>query len=183
MDASRQVLLALALLAVVFLAALVILARAWRRERLRVEQLLAERDQTLADARRESVQRSRSTLKGQIAEQLAPLLPGFRYSPAEARFLGDPVDYVVFNGYGDVRDNGADGSGLDIVLLEVKQGSSSLSTSQKAIARSVEEGRVRFEVLRIADDGTLSSESWRPRGGPRQRGSGEDPRGRGEQPR
>jgi len=116
----------------------------------------------LADARRDSVQRSRSTLKGQIAEQLAPHLPGFPYQPADARFLGDPVDYVVFSGYTEVRDGAGDA--LDVVLLEVKQGSSALSPFQRAIRRAVEEGRVRFELLRIAEDGSAALEQARPRG-------------------
>lgn len=167
MEGSWQVLLALCALTLLALVALLLVVRAWQRERrraqARIEALITEHDQALVDARRESVQKSRSSLKGQIAEQLAPLLPGFRYRPADARFLGDPVDYVVFSGYSEVRDERADGSALDVVLLEVKQGSSALSPYQKAIARSVEEGRVRFELLRIAEDGTLSSEVWRPR--------------------
>src|SRR2546423_4428780 len=58
----------------------------------------------LESARKQSVNLSRSTLKGQIGEQLAPLLPGFEYAAADARFLGDPIDYVVFNGYTQLRD-------------------------------------------------------------------------------
>jgi predicted Holliday junction resolvase-like endonuclease len=168
MEGSWPLILALCALAALALVALVLVARAWQRERrlaqARIEQLLSDHEKGVLDARRESLQKSRSSLKGQIAEQMAPLLPGFLYLPADARFLGDPVDYVVFSGYTDVRDSsGPDSSALDIVLLEVKQGTSSLSPYQRAIARSVEEGRVRFEVLRIAEDGRLSTEAWRPR--------------------
>ncbi|MGA2976165.1 MAG: Holliday junction resolvase-like protein [Spirochaetia bacterium] len=158
---------ALAVLAAIAVFALIVITLLWQTERrrthARIEQLIQEQERNLADARRESVQKSRSSLKGQIAEQMAPLLPGFRYLPADARFLGDPIDYVVFSGYTDVRDNRAEAGALDIVLLEVKQGSSSLSMFQKAIARSVQEGRVRFEILRIAEDGSLATETWRPR--------------------
>ena len=167
MPGSSDVVILLGLVAAVALLALVLVVVFWlsdrRRSRARFEQLLQLQDRNLTDARRDSVQRSRSTLKGQIAEQMAPLLPGFRYLPADARFLGDPVDYVVFSGYTDVRDNRREASVLDIVLLEVKQGTSSLSPFQRAIAKSVEEGRVRFEVLRISEDGDLSTETWRPR--------------------
>jgi predicted Holliday junction resolvase-like endonuclease len=134
-----------------------------RRTHARIEQLLEERSRDLSDARKDSVERSRSSLKGQIAEQMAPLLRGFRYAPADARFLGDPIDYVVFNGYSDVRDNRGPDAGLEIVLLEVKQGGSSLSPFQRAIARSVEAGRVRFEILRVGHDGSLATETWQPR--------------------
>jgi predicted Holliday junction resolvase-like endonuclease len=160
------VLLLAVIAAAAFLAAILVIAL-WlserRRDRARIEQLLQERETGIAEARRESVQRSRSTLKGMIAEQMAPLLPGFRYAPADARFLGDPVDYVVFSGYTGMRDAAQDSGGMEVVLLEVKQGGSALSPSQKAIAACVEEGRVRFEVCRVADDGTVSSQSWRPR--------------------
>ena len=175
MPGASDILILLGLVAAVALLALVMVVALWlvdrRRAQARIEQLLQEQDRNLTEARRDSVQKSRSTLKGQIAEQMAPLLPGFRYRPADARFLGDPIDYVVFSGYTDVRDSGSDSSSLDIVLLEVKQGTSSLSPFQRAIARSVQEGRVRFEILRISESGVLSSETWQPR-----RAAGSGPR-------
>jgi predicted Holliday junction resolvase-like endonuclease len=167
MSGTPDVVVILGLIAAASLCALVLVALLWSRERRRtqdrIEQLLTERERDLLDARRESVQKSRSSLKGQIAEQMAPLLPGFRYAPADARFIGDPIDYLVFSGYTGLRDARGSAENLDIVLLEVKQGGSALSPYQKAIARSVEEGRVRFEILRIADDGALTTETWRPR--------------------
>jgi len=170
-----DVVILLGMVAAVALLVLVLVVYLWRTDRARsqarIEAMLQERDQDLADARRESVLKSRSSLKGQIAEQMAPLLPGFQYLPADARFLGDPIDYVVFNGYSEARDGSEGrqpggetrGAGMEVVLLEVKQGGSALSPWQKMIASAVLEGRVRFEVLRISDDGTLSTEAWRPR--------------------
>ena len=159
----------LALLALIAIIALIGVVVAWHADRgrshARIEQLLQTREKDLLLARRESVEKSRNTLKGQIAEQLAPLLPGFLYLPADARFLGDPIDYVVFNGYSGLRDEGSRSDALEIVLLEVKQGGSTLSPFQRSIARCVEEGRVRFEVCRIEDGGFIASESWRPRRG------------------
>lgn len=168
-----DVVILLGMVAAVALLVLVLVVYLWRTDRVRsqarIEALLAERERDVADARRESVLKSRSSLKGQIAEQMAPLLPGFPYLPADARFLGDPIDYVVFNGYSQARD-AAGGADLEVVMLEVKQGGSTLSPFQKMIASSVLEGRVRFEVVRIAEDGTLSTETWRPRraAGPRE---------------
>lgn len=163
-----DVLILLGMVAAVALLALVLVVYFWRADRARsqarIEGLLQDHERGISEARRESVLKSRSSLKGQIAEQMAPLLPGFRYLPADARFLGDPIDYVVFNGYSDARDRGGE-AGLEIVLLEVKQGASSLSPFQRLIARSVQEGRVRFEILRISDAGNLSTEEWRPRRG------------------
>jgi len=141
--------------AVLALAAAAVLFRAWRGERFRIEGLRREQADALDAARRESVERSRSTLKGKLAEQMAPLLPGFPYLPADARFLGDPVDYVVFRG------RSVDAVS-EVVLLEVKQGGSALSPVQRAIARAVEEGRVRFELCRVSDRGEVGVSSWPP---------------------
>ena len=167
MQEYSQTILILALLTATAVTALILIMVAWlkdrRRSHARIEQLIQGQARDLADARRESVDRSRSSLKGQIAEQMAPLLPGFRYLPADARFLGDPIDYVVFSGYTGVRDERAGDASLEVVLLEVKQGGSVLSGFQKAIAAAVQAGRVRFEVCRVLPDGSVGTETWRPR--------------------
>jgi len=45
---------------------------------------------------------SRSTLKGRIDEQMAPVLPGFLFNPTDARFIGTPVDYIILDGLNGV---------------------------------------------------------------------------------
>jgi predicted Holliday junction resolvase-like endonuclease len=49
-----------------------------------------------SDIRKDSVNRSRSTLKGRISEQMAPLLPEFPFAYADARFIGNPIDLRFF---------------------------------------------------------------------------------------
>jgi predicted Holliday junction resolvase-like endonuclease len=139
-------------------AAVLIILVLW----LRYEKLLKEHEDLIREARKDSVDRSRRTLKGQIAEQMAPHLPGFVYSAADARFLGDPIDYVVFNGCSESRDNADPESDLEIVLLEIKHGQSRLTPVQRAIGRAIEAGRIRFEVNRVLEDGTVATEAWRP---------------------
>lgn len=95
-----------------------------------------------------SLDGSRAVIKGKIAEQLAPVLPNFQYLPSDAKFIGDPIDYIVFNGYTELKDNGGSESKLEIVILDIKTGQSSLSQFQQAIARTIDAGRVRFEVVR-----------------------------------
>src|SRR5438309_312244 len=82
----------------------------------------------LKAARAQSVNQARGTLKGQIGEQLAPLLPGFMYAASDARFFGDPIDYVVFNGYTSLRD-GPHGQPcqVEVVILDIKRGNARLS--------------------------------------------------------
>lgn len=110
----------------------------------------------IKEATKRSVDQSRSTLKGQIAEQMAPVLPGFSYLPADARFLGDPIDYVVFNGRTNLASNGSGEQELEVILLEIKHGQSKLTPVQRAIAAAVEQGRVRFEVAHIGEDGIMT---------------------------
>jgi len=52
----------------------------------------------IEENRADAVDTSRAVLKGKIAEQIAPLLPGFlaKYNPADARFIGSPIDYLIF---------------------------------------------------------------------------------------
>jgi predicted Holliday junction resolvase-like endonuclease len=98
---------------------------------------------------------SRAVIKGKVAEQLAPLLPGFEYNPSDARFIGDPVDYVIFHGYTGLKDGQADGGNakLEIVILDVKTGESAgLTREQRAIRDAVTAQRVRFEVAHVRSD-------------------------------
>lgn len=95
-------------------------------------------------ARRDAARRSRGVLAGKAGEQLAPLVPAFaeRFDPTEARFLGAPVDYVVFDGI-------ATGELREIVLVEVKTGRARLNANELEVERAVAEGRVSFETLRL----------------------------------
>lgn len=106
-------------------------------------------------ARQQSVAVSRHTIKGQIAEQMAPLLKGFPYSPSDSRFIGDPIDYLVIRGYTDLRDKKTLNDDFEIVIVDIKHNTASLSPGQRAIAKAVEEGKVRFEVIRVMEDGTV----------------------------
>jgi len=125
-----------------------------------IQQLREEHRSEVTYVRRSSVDRSRAVLKGKMAEQMAPLLPGFTYWPADARFLGDPIDYVVFDGYSACKDNHTDGSDIEVVILDIKQGKSRLTREQRRVAEAVAAGRVRFEVVRVSADGTVHSTRW-----------------------
>ncbi|MBT3642673.1 hypothetical protein HN604_03685 [archaeon] len=94
--------------------------------------------------RKDAVNRSRSVLKGQISEQLAPYLPNFSFASSECKFIGKPIDFIAFRGL----DRGIVD---EIVFVEVKSGNSKLSPIEKEVKSAVEEGRVRFEEY-LADD-------------------------------
>jgi predicted Holliday junction resolvase-like endonuclease len=113
-----------------------------------IQSLNAKHQQAIKEARNRSIDGSRAVIKGKIAEQLAPVLPNFKYLPSDARFIGDPIDYIIFNGYTDLKDNGGAESNLEVIILDIKTGNASLSEFQQSIARAIKAGRVRFEVVR-----------------------------------
>lgn len=92
---------------------------------------------------------SRRVLKGQIVEQLVPLIGECPYSTADMRFLGAPVDYIVFAGYSDAP---ADAPYIrEVVFLEIKTGAARLNASEKALRDAIAAGRVRWETWRLED--------------------------------
>lgn len=93
--------------------------------------------------RREVLDRSRTALKGRIGEQLAPLLPMFKHEPSDARFIGTPIDYVVFEGL-------AEHDPREIVFIDVKTGkTTALTPTQQKIKQTIEQKRVRWETIHI----------------------------------
>jgi hypothetical protein len=76
---------------------------------------------------------------GQIAEHLVPYLKHFQYDPKRAHFLGMPVDYIVFD------DNA-------IIFLEIKTGASGLNRTQRNIKKLIDDGKVRWEELRLTSN-------------------------------
>jgi len=99
--------------------------------------------------RQDILERSRAALKGRIGEQLAPLMPMFKHEPADARFLGSPVDYVIFDGYKDGEPKG-------VTFLDVKTGkTASLSPIEKKIKLVIEQGKVSWETVHV---GSLEEE-------------------------
>ena len=102
----------------------------------------AERYEAQAEDRH---RRSRVTLRGQFAEQLAPYFADFVHDPTEARFLGSPIDFVVFEGM-------AEGDPRAIVFVEVKSGGAQLDRGQRRLRKLVEgigSKHVRFETVRL----------------------------------
>jgi predicted Holliday junction resolvase-like endonuclease len=84
-------------------------------------QLQQWRQESEVMIRRDAVEKSRAVILGQVTEHVVPLFPGFHHNPKDARFIGAPVDFIVFDGLDD-------GEVRSIAFVEVKTGSSSLNT-------------------------------------------------------
>jgi len=98
-------------------------------------------ERSIPSMRKDVATRSRAVIAGQVNEQLAPYLPNFGHNPSEARFIGKPVDFIVFEGL--------DGKGVEeVVFVEVKTGSSRLSPVERSLKEAIERGSVRWEEYR-----------------------------------
>lgn len=90
---------------------------------------------------REAIAQSRAVLGGKFTEQLAPYLPEFKYDPTEARFIGSPIDLIVFPGL-------ATGDPEEIVIIEIKTGKTvQLTQQERKIRQLIEDGMVRWELI------------------------------------
>jgi len=95
--------------------------------------------------RLDAVKRSRAVLGGQFSEQLSPYLPGFPGDPTEARFIGKPVDFIVFSG-------ASQGSVEEVLFIEVKSGNAQLTGVERSLRNAIEKGSVRFIEYRVPGD-------------------------------
>ena len=87
--------------------------------------------------RRRFARQSRAVTTGKVIEQLAPHMPGFPLNPRDARFLGSPVDFVVFDGL-------EEGAVRRVVFVEIKTGGATLSGRERLVREAVRERRVEW---------------------------------------
>ena len=98
----------------------------------------------ILDARKDTSNRQRSVIKGQISEVLAPWSIESVNSVKELSFLGSPIDFVGFKGL--------DGEGdIDIKFIEVKSGKSRLNKNQRRIRDAVAAKRIEWVEVRVKD--------------------------------
>ena len=105
----------------------------------RVRKYIEEKE---SEIRRDAIERSSKILSGKTLEKLIPFLKKFNHSPHDVRWIGDPIDLVVFDGSSD--DNPQ-----KITFVEIKSGESELTEKQKKIKQIIEEGKVFWEEIRI----------------------------------
>ena len=101
-----------------------------------------EAEKSIGSVKKDIAEKQRAEIKGRVAEMFAPFLKGFGFSSTDAKFIGDPVDYIVFNGMSedDIKD---------VVFVEVKSGFSKLNNRQRQIKDIIKKGKVRWKEVRI----------------------------------
>jgi predicted Holliday junction resolvase-like endonuclease len=84
------------------------------------------------------LKQSRAVIGGLVSEQMAPLLPGFPFDPGDCRFIGKPVDFLVFKGMNEKEIT-------EVIFLEIKSGAArALNDQEKRLREAVQAGRVRW---------------------------------------
>ena len=103
-----------------------------------------QRDSDILEARKDSTKKQRATIKGQISETLAPWSMTVVDSVSELNFLGNPIDFIGFQGL--------DGKGeVNVKFIEVKSGKSKLNSNQRRVRDAVTAKRIEWVEVRITD--------------------------------
>ena len=93
---------------------------------------------------------SAHTSKGQILEKWTPFLStpdiDSHWRVEDWSFLGQPIDYVVFDWHEDKQKNNSEGK---VILLDVKAAKSQLTTKQRRIRDLVKKGAVEWREIRL----------------------------------
>ncbi len=131
--------LAIDTVVVIAISCTIILYLLWKIIQLKIAQRAA-----ITDARKDTGNRQRSIIKGQISEVLAPWSIESVNSVKELNFLGSPIDFVGFKGL--------DGEGdIDIKFIEIKSGKSRLNKNQRRIRDAVAAKRIEWVEVRVRD--------------------------------
>ncbi len=115
-------------------------SREWK---IRFEQKVqewVEREEKII--RKDAIERSARVLSGKTLEKLVPFLDNFPYDPHDIRWLGDPIDLIIFDGYSSDKPD-------QIVFCEVKSGESKLTKGQNKIKELVENKKVGWKEIKI----------------------------------
>jgi predicted Holliday junction resolvase-like endonuclease len=88
-----------------------------------------------------SISIQRPVLKGKISEQLYPLLYEKEGNLSDLRFLGNPIDYIKFEGLSESSEK------IKIKFIEIKTGMAKLNKNEEAVKKAVEEKEVYWEEI------------------------------------
>jgi predicted Holliday junction resolvase-like endonuclease len=123
---------------VLFCLVFLILGRRWGLKEGRKREQAEWETRKIGEIVKARLKQSRAVLGGLVSEQIAPLLPGFPFDPGDCRFIGKPVDFLVFKGMNSK-------SITEVIFLEIKSGSSrTLNSQEKCLRDAVKNGRVRW---------------------------------------
>lgn len=107
---------------------------------LKLEQWKIE---TEKEIREDELEKNKSVTMGKPTEHMVPYMPGFTFNPEDTRFIGGPIDLLVFDGL-------ENGEVQKIVFVEVKTGTSALSPKERNIRDAVMAGKVEWMEVKAS---------------------------------
>ena len=92
--------------------------------------------------RYDAIKRSKRTLLGKLWEQVSPYIPKFPFRPSDMKFLGSPIDFIIFDGASenDIKQ---------VIFLEVKSGDGKLTTQERKLKKAIEDGKVSWRLFNV----------------------------------
>ena len=134
------------LLYIVLVSVIVVMFVLLYRQQRRLLELESHQQTWEKKIREDAIAKSKSVIRGQATEHLIPFFAtSFPFNPKEARFIGSPIDLIIFHGIDDPDA----GDNVAIYFVEIKTGSSALSKREKLIKQAVQAGRVHWEEIKI----------------------------------
>ena len=107
-----------------------------------LEKALKERQEELKKSIKKATTGAQTTSKsvnvGKLLEKVFPTMKDFKCELSDCRFLGEPIDLIIFNGL-------TAGKIESIKFLEVKSGKAVLNKHQKSVKEAIEKNKVKFE--------------------------------------
>ena len=106
---------------------------------------LKKRDEELKKRGKLATERAEKTAMtvniGKKLEVVLPTMDDFKWKLADCRFLGDPIDFITFNGFSMNDIN-------SLSFVEVKSGRARLNDHQKAVKEAIEDKKVSYKTFR-----------------------------------
>ena len=127
---------------IVLAALMIVFLILFIRELVKRKNAEKEQQRVLQEARADAVKRSRASIEGKVYEQFVSHFPEWNHEPSDARFIGTPIDYIVFDGM-------SKGKPEQITIVEIKKGSSSTTKLQNQIRDLIIEGKVVWELIKL----------------------------------
>lgn len=126
------------------------------------EDMLRAKDEDIKvrekEIREDAIKRSKSVMLGKMWEQIVPHYrpTDFTFVPSDARFLGSPIDFVIFKG-------ASEGEIEEVVFLEIKTAKSRMNSQQTKLKKVIDslgkDSKVKWVTINIPIELDKSDES------------------------
>ena len=87
-------------------------------------------------------------MRGQASEHLAPYVVPKTQLLKTIRFMGNPIDYICFEGLSDVLD-GQSNDIKSVRFIDIKTGKAKLNKTQSKIRDAINSKKVFFETINL----------------------------------